>query len=214
MGFWRRTALDITGLPPTIEQIEDYLSDRQPSQYDRWIETLIGATSYGEHWGRMWMDVVRYSDSNGFDWDEYSRDAWRYRDYVVDAWDQDIPFDQFIRTPRFRIHAAHSSPTQCGADAGFDLESDGIASGSQRGRTCLAEAIGRNLAPTQPFWMTSRRKPKVGIRRIVAIKTFGAFTLFKRERFVCLGWKRSTFLKIQHRVRNEKHRSSPHRRFR
>lgn len=93
----RRIHFDLTGLPPTFDQMRDFLAaiDR-PGGFERYVDKLLGADDYGRHMGRFWLDVVRYSDSNGFDWDEFRPQAWRFRDYVVRAWNQDIGFDRFI----------------------------------------------------------------------------------------------------------------------
>ena len=88
---------DLTGLPPTPEEV-----DRVPATIARTptrtaVDRLLASPRYGEHRARMWLDVVRYSDSNGFDWDEFRPQAWRFRDYVVRSFNADKPFDQFIR---------------------------------------------------------------------------------------------------------------------
>jgi mono/diheme cytochrome c family protein len=90
-----RVSMDLTGLPPSFEQVEQLSASHDPLAYDRWVDGLLSEPSYGVRWARMWLDVVRYSDSNGFDWDEFRPQAWRFRDYVVDAWNRDLPFDQF-----------------------------------------------------------------------------------------------------------------------
>ncbi len=90
-----RTALDLTGLPPTFSELDTFVTNSDPRAYERWVERLLGHPSYGVRWARMWLDVVRYSDSNGFDWDEFRPQAWKFRDYVVEAWNADLPFDQF-----------------------------------------------------------------------------------------------------------------------
>lgn len=93
----RRLSLDLTGLPPTPEAVAAFLMDRLPGAYERLVDRLLGSPAYGEHQARWWLDVVRYSDSNGFDWDEFRPRAWRFRDYVVRAFNADMPFDRFIR---------------------------------------------------------------------------------------------------------------------
>jgi hypothetical protein len=92
----QRATLDLTGLRATIDEVESFVSDSSPDAYERVIDRLLASPSYGEHRARMWLDVVRYSDSNGFDWDEFRKTAWRYRDWVVRAWNQDLPFDRFV----------------------------------------------------------------------------------------------------------------------
>ena len=92
----RRMSFDLIGLPPTFDEVERFVHDPRPDATHRYADRLIASASYGEHWARMWLDVVRYSDSNGFDWDEFRPQAWRYRDYVVRSLNRDLPFDQFV----------------------------------------------------------------------------------------------------------------------
>ena len=102
----RRVTLDLTGLPPSIEEVESFerqcvqevRSDGQGASqaYERLVDRLLASPRYGEHQARQWLDVVRYSDSNGFDWDEFRPRAWRFRDYVIRAFNADKPFDRFI----------------------------------------------------------------------------------------------------------------------
>jgi mono/diheme cytochrome c family protein len=93
----RRLYFDLTGLPPTPEQLARFLDDQRPDAYEREVDELLASPRYGEHAARMWLDVVRYSDSNGFDWDEFRPKAWLFRDYVIRSLNADKPFDQFIR---------------------------------------------------------------------------------------------------------------------
>ncbi len=93
----RRLSFDLTGLPPTPEEVDAFLRDRSPEAYAQLVERLLDSPRYGEHQARQWLDVIRYSDSNGFDWDEFRPRAWRFRDYVIRAFNADKPFDQFIR---------------------------------------------------------------------------------------------------------------------
>ncbi len=92
----RRLSFDLRGLPPSPEEVDEVLEDPSPDAIDRYIDRLLASPHYGRHFARMWLDVVRYSDSNGFDWDEYRKDAWRFRDYVIDSWNHDKPFQDFI----------------------------------------------------------------------------------------------------------------------
>ena len=93
----RRLYFDLTGLPPTPEDVQRLLADRRPDAYERLVDALLASPRYGEHQARAWLDVIRYSDSNGYDWDEFRPRAWRFRDYVVRAFNEDKPFDVFIR---------------------------------------------------------------------------------------------------------------------
>jgi mono/diheme cytochrome c family protein len=90
----RRLSLDLRGLPPTLEEIEEYLSDERPGAYVRLVDRMLSSPFYGERWGRHWLDVARYADSDGFTIDA-PRPIWKYRDWVIDAWNRDLPFDQF-----------------------------------------------------------------------------------------------------------------------
>ncbi|MGV3771761.1 MAG: PSD1 and planctomycete cytochrome C domain-containing protein [Verrucomicrobiales bacterium] len=92
----RRVFMDVTGAPPTPEQLETFLADKAPQAYERLVDHLLGSPAYGEHRARQWMDVVRYSDSNGFDWDEFRPRAWRFRDYLIRSFNSDKPFNRFI----------------------------------------------------------------------------------------------------------------------
>ena len=93
----RRAYLDLTGLPPTPEQIEEFQADTERGAWERLIERLLDSPHYGERWGRHWMDVARYADSTGFEQDYRRPNAWRYRDYVIDAFNKDKPYNQFLR---------------------------------------------------------------------------------------------------------------------
>ena len=92
----RRAYLDLHGLPPTTEQVEAFVLDNRPDAWERLIDELLASPRYGERWGRHWLDVARYSDSNGMDEDIAHPEAWRYRDYVIRAFNEDKPFKQFI----------------------------------------------------------------------------------------------------------------------
>jgi cytochrome c553 len=92
----RRATFDLTGLPPSEAEAKAFLADRSPDAYERLIERLLASPHYGEHWGRHWLDVARYADSTGADEDHKYPHAWRYRDYVVDAFNRDLPYDRFV----------------------------------------------------------------------------------------------------------------------
>ena len=92
----RRTAFGLTGLPPSPEEVAAFEQDPAPDAWERVVDRLLASRAYAEHQARMWLDVVRYSDSNGFDYDEFRPYAWRFRDYVVRAFSQDKPYDRFV----------------------------------------------------------------------------------------------------------------------
>jgi hypothetical protein len=91
----QRLTLDLIGLRASYEEVTIFQQDQSPDALDKQIDRLLGDPRFGEHWSRLWLDTVRYSDSNGFDWDEYRKEAWRYRDFVVRAFNQDLPYDRF-----------------------------------------------------------------------------------------------------------------------
>ena len=94
----RRATFDLTGLPPTPKEVEEFLADDSPLAYEHLIDRLLSSPRYGERWGRHWLDAAGYADSEGFNERDRRRDwAWKYRDYVVRALNNDMPFDQFIQ---------------------------------------------------------------------------------------------------------------------
>jgi hypothetical protein len=93
----RRAYLDLIGLPPTPDQTAAFLADDSPAAWQRLIDTLLASPQYGERWGRHWLDVARYADSSGFEQDYDRPNAWRYRDYVIHAFNSDKPYDRFLK---------------------------------------------------------------------------------------------------------------------
>lgn len=90
----RRLSLDLIGLPPTIEEVDAFLADQSPDAYEKLVERLLSSPHYGERWGRHWLDAARYADTNGYEKD-LPRTIWPYRDWVINALNRDLPFDQF-----------------------------------------------------------------------------------------------------------------------
>lgn len=93
----RRVTYDLTGLPPTPAEVSEFLADASPDAYEKLIDRLLKSERYGEQWARHWLDVVRYADTNSFERDGPKPNAWRYRDYVIRAFNSDKPYDRFIR---------------------------------------------------------------------------------------------------------------------
>lgn len=91
----RRAALDLTGLPPTLEELDAFLSDNSPDAYEKAVDRLLASPHYGERWARWWLDAARYADSNGYEKDSV-RYTWPYRDWVIDAFNENLPYDQFV----------------------------------------------------------------------------------------------------------------------
>jgi len=92
----RRLTFDLTGLPPVPDEIDEFLADERPDATARLVDRLMASPAYGERWGRHWLDVARYADSNGLDENVAHGNAWRYRDYVIQAWNADLPYDRFV----------------------------------------------------------------------------------------------------------------------
>ncbi len=93
----RRAYFGLIGLPPSPNETEAFLSDTSPQEYERLVDELLGSPHYGERWARYWLDVVRFAESNGFEKDEDRPKAYHYRDFVIRAFNQDMPYDQFVR---------------------------------------------------------------------------------------------------------------------
>ncbi len=93
----RRVTYDLTGLPPTPEEVDAFLKDESPKAWENLVERLLASPRYGEQWGRHWLDVVRFAESDGYEYDMHRPDAYRFRDYVVKSFNDDKPYDQFIK---------------------------------------------------------------------------------------------------------------------
>ncbi len=92
----RRAYYDLTGLPPTPEQVQDFVQSRSPDAWEELIDELLASPHYGEKWGRHWLDLVRYAESNSYERDGTKPFVWRYRDYVIQSFNSDKPYDQFV----------------------------------------------------------------------------------------------------------------------
>jgi cytochrome c553 len=93
----RRAYFDLHGLPPTPEQVEEFVNDTASDAYEKLIDRLLASPRYGERWGRYWLDLVRYADTSGFETDHFYITAWRYRDYVIQSFNADKPYDTFVQ---------------------------------------------------------------------------------------------------------------------
>ncbi len=129
----RRLSLDLIGLPPTPAEIAAFLADQQPGAWQRQVNRLLASPHYGEKWGRHWLDQARYADSDGFRGDRFRPYAWRYRHWVIDALNRDLPFDQFTleqlagdllpnATPDQRIATGFHRNTLTNREGGIDPE--------------------------------------------------------------------------------------------
>jgi mono/diheme cytochrome c family protein len=112
----RRLTFDLTGLPPTPEEVAAFLADDRPDAYARLADRLLASPAYGERWGRHWLDLARYADSNGMDENVAYANAWRYRDYVVTSFNADTPYDRFLREQiAGDLIPAAGEPARCAA---------------------------------------------------------------------------------------------------
>ena len=92
----RRVHFDLIGLPPSPAEIRAFLADKTPNAYERVVDKLLASPRYGERWGQHWLDVARYSETDGFEYDNHRNGAWRFRDWVIESLNNDKPYDQFI----------------------------------------------------------------------------------------------------------------------
>lgn len=93
----RRLSFDLLGLPPSLDEIEAFEQDPRNDAYDRLVDRLLASPAYGERWARPWLDLARFGESQGFERDKLRTNSWRYRDWVIDAWNEDLPYDEFCR---------------------------------------------------------------------------------------------------------------------
>ena len=92
----RRVYFDLLGLPPTYEEVEAFAKDNSPDAYEKLIDKLLASPHYGERWGRYWLDVARYAETCGYERDQVKPDVWKYRDWVIKAFNDDMPYDRFV----------------------------------------------------------------------------------------------------------------------
>ncbi len=92
----RRVTFDLTGLPPSPQEVKAFVEDRAADAYERLVERLLASPRYGERWAQHWLDIVRFAESDGFEYDRYRPGMWRYRDYVIASFLEDKPYDRFV----------------------------------------------------------------------------------------------------------------------
>jgi mono/diheme cytochrome c family protein len=93
----RRLSFDLVGLPPSLAEIDEFTRNKSPKAYEQLVERLLASPNYGERWGRHWLDVARYTESQGFEYDKLRENAWHYRDYVIKSFNEDKPYDRFMK---------------------------------------------------------------------------------------------------------------------
>ena len=155
----RRVCLDLTGLPPSIEEVDLFVKDTSPDAYEKLVERLLKSPHYGERWGRHWLDVARYADSNGYSIDA-PRSIWKYRDWVINALNRDVPFDQFTieqlagdllpnATLDQKIATGFNRNTQINQEGGIDPEQFRVESVMDRVNTTATAFLGLTVACAQ-----------------------------------------------------------------
>ncbi len=155
----RRLSLDLLGLPPSIQDVDDFVKDTRPDAYERLVDRLLSSPHYGERWGRHWLDVARYADSNGFSIDA-PRSIWPYRDWVIGALNRDLPFDEFViqqmagdllpdATLDMRIATGFHRNTPFNEEGGIDLEQFRQESVVDRVNTIGTAFLGLTIACAQ-----------------------------------------------------------------
>ena len=156
----RRLHLDLTGLPPSPEELEAFLRDDRPGAYGRQVEGLLASPHYGERWARPWLDLARYADSDGYEKDRPRPDAWRWRDWVIDAVARDLPLDRFAieqlagdllpgAAPDQRLATGFHRNTLTNEEGGVDREEFRVAAVVDRVNTTATAFLGLTLACAQ-----------------------------------------------------------------
>jgi len=155
----RRLSLDLTGLPPSLAEVDAFVKDRSATAYEKLVDRLLASPHYGERWGRWWLDAARYADSNGYSVDA-PRSIWKYRDWVINALNADLPFDQFTieqlagdllpdATMPQKIATGFHRNTQINQEGGIDPEQFRIESVMDRVNTTATAWLGATLACAQ-----------------------------------------------------------------
>jgi len=130
----RRLSFDLHGLPPTPEEIETFANDGDPRAWDKLVDRMLESPRFGERWARHWLDVVRYADTGGYETDVYFPSAWRYRDYVIRSFQQDKPYDVFVKE---QIAADEIWPDNLDLDGAYEMPKEKLASLERRFGTAL-----------------------------------------------------------------------------
>ncbi|MEO8496537.1 MAG: DUF1549 domain-containing protein, partial [Planctomycetota bacterium] len=156
----RRVYLDLLGLPPTPQELNSFLDDSRPDAYERLVERVLSSPHYGERWGRHWLDLARYADSDGYEKDLARPHAWRYRNWVIDAVNADLPYDQFSieqiagdmlpdATLEQRVASGFHRNTLHNTEGGADQEEDRVKKTVDRTNTVGAIWLGLTVGCAQ-----------------------------------------------------------------
>ncbi len=155
----RRVTLDLTGLPPTIAEVDAFVADKKKDAYERVVDRLLASPHFGERWARMWLDLARYADSAGYRGDPPRR-MWPYRDWVIKAFNRDMPFDQFTveqiagdllpnATLEQKIASGFNRNTMFNTEGGVDREQSRVETIVDRVNTTATVWLGSTLACAQ-----------------------------------------------------------------
>lgn len=155
----RRLSLDLIGLPPSVAEVDAFIADEKPDAYERVVERLLASPHYGERWARHWLDLARYADSHGYESDPL-RSMWRYRDWVIEAFNQNMPFDQFTieqlagdmlpnATLAQKIASGFHRNTMINMEGGVDAEETRVEGVVDRTNTTATVWLGSTLACAQ-----------------------------------------------------------------
>ena len=151
----RRVSLDLIGLPPTPAEADSFVNDSSPEAFEKVVDRLLKSKRFGEHWARMWLDLARYADTKGYEKDR-PRVIWRYRDWVIDALNADMPFDQFTReqlagdllsgsSTEQKLATAFHSNTMTNDEGGTDNEEFRVAAVKDRVDTTIQVWMGLTM---------------------------------------------------------------------
>lgn len=149
----RRLSLDLTGLPPTSEQVDEFLKDTSAEAYEKLVDQLLASAHFGENWARHWLDLARYADSDGYEKDLLRPHAWRWRNWVIDAINRDLPYDRFTMeqiagdllpkaTLEQRVATGFHRNTLINREGGIDVEEDRVKAVVDRTNTVAAVWLG------------------------------------------------------------------------
>jgi mono/diheme cytochrome c family protein len=152
----RRVSLDLRGLPPTPAEVEEFIKDASPDAYEKAVDRFLKDAAYGERWARMWLDLARYADSAGYGSDPLRPHIWRYRDWVIDAFNRNLPYDQFTieqlagdllpqPTTEQRIATAFHRNTMTNTEGGTDDEEFRVAAVKDRLDTTMQVWMGLTM---------------------------------------------------------------------
>ena len=96
MTLIRRLSFDLTGLPPSLDEVDRFTEDRRPNAYERLVDRMLATPEYGQRWAQHWLDLARFAETDGYEHDKIRETAWQYRDWVIQSLNEDMPYDRFV----------------------------------------------------------------------------------------------------------------------